>query len=277
MTTLVSPALTRSARLPLAARELRRFAVNPLFLLGVALTAFSAWGAQRSVVTSVDTFDAYPAIFLGGFGMMAAEWLTRSTDRGAEVTAVAPLSLPARTAASCAIAVLPGLLGVAALVAVLRYQPLAGDWVWGDFDSAGHWSMLVSLFVLPALGGPLLGVALARWVRFPGISLVVFLFLYGWVTLTVFLAMGHPEALLTRMLRLLSPFTFFSLIPDADVVTLSGVPWCFPFWQLSLCAVAVTAAMLRGAEGAARRRIRTGLIVALVTAAAFYAMGASTA
>ena len=43
----------------------------------------------------------YPAIFLGGFGMMAAYWLTRSMRASEPVVGVTPTTLPARTAALC--------------------------------------------------------------------------------------------------------------------------------------------------------------------------------
>ena len=47
--------------------------------------------------------------------------------------------------------------------------------------------------VLPALGGPLLGVALGRWVRFPGAALALFLILYGWVILVTIVSLTHPD------------------------------------------------------------------------------------
>ena len=36
------------------------------------------WTGAGSTVTEIDSVNPYPAIFLGGFGMMAAYWLTRS-------------------------------------------------------------------------------------------------------------------------------------------------------------------------------------------------------
>ena len=45
--------------------------------------------------------NAYPAVFLGGFGMMATFWLTRSMRASEPVVGVTPVTRPARTAALC--------------------------------------------------------------------------------------------------------------------------------------------------------------------------------
>ena len=68
----------RSTFVALAARELRRFVVNPVFLFAVVMTAWIMWSGPSTTVTEIDTVNEYPAIFLGGFGMMATFWLTRS-------------------------------------------------------------------------------------------------------------------------------------------------------------------------------------------------------
>ena len=58
------------------------------------------------------------------------------------------------------------------------------------------------------------------------------------------------------MLRLFSPFAFFTLHADSGAVTAwRGSPWFFIGWQLALCAIAVLVALLRGAEGPVRSRI----------------------
>ncbi len=86
----------------LAAREMRRFVLNPVFLFAVAMTAY--WGSgPGTTVTEIDTVYPYPAIFLGGFGMMATYWLTRSMRASEPVVGVTPVTLPARTAALCAV------------------------------------------------------------------------------------------------------------------------------------------------------------------------------
>ena len=64
-----------------------------------------------------------PAIFLGGFGMMATFWLTRSMRASEPVVGVTPTTLPARTAALCAVAIVPFACGCLALLAVRAANP----------------------------------------------------------------------------------------------------------------------------------------------------------
>src|SRR5215472_763518 len=76
----------------LAARETRRFVLNPVFLFAVAITAYALWAGPGTTVTEIDTVNPYPAIFLGGFGMMAAYWLTRSMRASEPVVGVTPVT-----------------------------------------------------------------------------------------------------------------------------------------------------------------------------------------
>src|SRR5204862_4077847 len=62
----------------LAIRETRRLVLNPVFLVAVAFIAFALWAGPDAGQTEIDTSNPYPAISLGGFGMMATYWLTRS-------------------------------------------------------------------------------------------------------------------------------------------------------------------------------------------------------
>ncbi len=269
MTTTLTPtrpeAVTgRPTFVALAGREMRRYVVNPVFLAGAVLTAFSAWPTHPNV-TEIDTVIPY-TIFLGGFGMMAAFWQTRSMQGSEPVVGTTPTTLPMRTAALCTVAIVPFLCGVLSLVAFWLYQPGSGDWVSGAFSSPARIAVLVGQTALPALGGPLLGVALGRWVRFPGAAFVAFLLLYGWISLVTILIYSHPDLIPNVVLRLFAPFAFLTPADNAsDVTTWRGSPWLFIGWQLALCAITVLVALLRGADGQVRARIvRTFQIVSVV-------------
>ena len=128
MTTTLAPARPEAAAgratfAALAARELRRFVLNPVFLFAVAITVCAPWAGAGAAVTEIDTVNAYPAIFLGGFGMMATYWLTRSMRASEPVVGVTPVTLPARTAALCAVAIVPFACGCLALLAVPAAPP----------------------------------------------------------------------------------------------------------------------------------------------------------
>ena len=105
----------------LAVRETRRFVLNPVFVFAVAITAWTIWAGRDPAVTDIDTVSSYPAIFLGGFGMMAAFWLTRSVRASEPVVGVTPVTLPARTAALCAVAIVPFACGGLALLGFLHF------------------------------------------------------------------------------------------------------------------------------------------------------------
>ena len=244
----------------LATRELRRFVLNPVFLSGVALAAWWAWKVPRAD-PEIDELTGYPAIFLGGFGMAATYWLTRSMRASEPVAAVTPVTRPARTAALCGVAIVPLLCGVLTLLLFLRVYPV-GDAVFGPFSPSARIAVLVGQIVVPSLGGPLLGVALGRWVRFPGAAFVLFLVIFGWVELVTILAIWHPDSAPVAALRLFSPFAFFTLQADFGGVTAwRGSPWFFIGWQLALCAIAVLVALLRGAEEPVRSRIIRALAI----------------
>jgi hypothetical protein len=249
----------------LAARELRRFVLNPVFLSAVAFIVFTqALGPGGE--TEIDGLNPYPALFLGGFGMMAAYWLTRSMRASEPVVGVTPVTRPVRTAALCTVALVPFACGCLALLRFVQLTPVGGP-IYGPFSSSAQVAILVGQIVMPALGGPLLGVALGRWVRFPGAAFVLFLLIYGWVSLVTILTMWHQNSALVAVLRLFAPFAFFSLHSDAGGVTAwRGSPWFFIGWQLALCAIAILVALLRGAEGRVRSRIIRALGIAGVAA-----------
>ena len=258
----------------LAARETRRFVLNPVFLFAVAFIVFALWACPDAGPTEIDTANPYPAIFLGGFGMMATYWLTRSMRASEPVVGVTPVTRPARTAALCAVALVPFACGCLALLRFVQLIPLSSP-LYGPFSPSARVAVLVGQIVIPALGGPLLGVALGRWVRFPGAAFVLFLVLYGWVSLVTIVSMSHPDSTFVAMLRLFAPFAFFTLHADAGVTAWRGSPWFFLGWQLALCAIAVLVALLRGAEGRVRSRIIRALGIAGVAAAILLVLAAT--
>jgi hypothetical protein len=123
----------RTTFVALAARETRRFVLNPVFLAAAGLTAYTLWSGQRSTVTEIDGANTIAATFFGGFGMLAAFWLTQSMRASEPVVGVTPATLPARTAALCATAIVPFGCGCLTLLAFLQLHPV-GDPAYGAFS-----------------------------------------------------------------------------------------------------------------------------------------------
>jgi len=169
----------------------------------------------------------------------------------------------------------PFFCGVLTLFGFLHPYPV-GDAVYGPFSPSARLAVLVGQIVVPSLGGPLLGVALGRWVRFPGAAFVLFLVIFGWVELVTILTLSHQDSAPIAVLRLFSPFAFFTVHSDAGGVTAwRGSPWFFIGWQLALCAIAVLVALLRGAEGRLRSRIIRALGIAGATAVILLVLAAT--
>jgi hypothetical protein len=265
----------RATLVPLAAREMRRFVLNPVFLFAVVMAEWITWAGGGGTTTEIDEVNGYPAVFLGGFGMMAAYWLTRSMRASEPVAGVTPTSRPVRTAALCWVAIVPFCCGVLTLFGFLHSYPV-GDAVYGPFSPSARIAVLVGQIVVPALGGPLLGVALGRWVRFPGAAFVLFLVIFGWVELVTILTFSRPDSAPIAVLRLFSPFAFFTDQADSGaVMAWRGSPWFFIGWQLALCAIAVLVALLRGAEGRVRTRVLRALAIAGVAAVILLVLAAT--
>jgi hypothetical protein len=266
MTTALAPvrpaaAAGRTRFAALAAREMRRFVLNPVFLAAAGLTAYLLWYGQRGTVTEINGPNTVAATLFGGLGMLAAFWLTRSMRASEPVVGVTPTTLPARTAALCATAIVPFGCGCLALLWFVHLYPVSEP-VYGAFSPPARIAVLAGQIVVPSLGGPLLGVALGRWVRFPGAAFVLFLIFSVWINLVTWLTLVHPDSAPVAVLRLFAPFALFTLHSDAGVTAWRGSPWFFLGWQLALCAIAVLVALLRGAEGRTRSRIIRALTIA---------------
>jgi hypothetical protein len=204
--------------------------------------------------------------------MMAMYWLTRSMRDSEPVVGVTPTARPVRTAALCAVAIVPFLCGWLTLFAFIRVFPI-GSPVYGAFSEPTQVAILVGQIVVPSLGGPLLGVALGRWISFPGAAFVLFLLTFGWVNLVTVPSLTHPDSAPLAALRLFSPFAFFTFADNGPDVTLwRGSPWFFIGWQLALCSIAALVALLRGAEGRVRSRIVHALLIALAVAAVMFVL-----
>lgn len=251
---------------PLVLIEARRFVRHPTFLVG--LTACVVFTATNAPTANADVNSGFvAAAFIGVVSMLVAYFQTRSTRSSGEAVDSAPTSVTQRVAAMCIVCLVPagfGLLWLALFYVTLQIWPLE-PWMHGTFSPADEFAILFGQSVVACLGGPLLGVAAARWLRFRGVAIVLVMGMY----VLVVAGLAEAERSTPLNVRMLTPFTLFTnrlINPDIEE-SLPGSPWWYLGWLLTLCALGVIAALLRGAEPPLAHRLRiaggVGLVVVL--------------
>jgi hypothetical protein len=283
MSTTTAPHRTTAVDLPnratlraLAVAESKRFARHPLFLIGAAATIF--FTVQQPVEhghfrADVISMPLMPAFFLGVLGFVAAHRLTTSLRRTHEVVATTPVERRQRTAALCLACLVPATVGVIWMIGMLL---LAAGWppvgatpdapvAWfGDESSLDILLVLVATGPVAALGGPLLGVAVARWAPFRGSALV------GMVALIMLVLVTGNSTVAGAV----SPWNLFADEKYANSQPVSSTLYheVTPAWYLlyviCLCGLCVVAALLREKEDRRRLLVIGGALVAVALASA---------
>ncbi len=219
-----------------------------------------------------------PAAGIGLFGLLVMASLVRGSDQAAEAAGTAAVSQRTRTLALAATVVVPfaaALLWLLWAVWIFRENPPSPDGL--PFPGVGDawvYAVLVDLGVIAAVGGPILGLVIARWVRFRGAAAVAVVV----VVLLTIVMQGIFEPL--SVARLAMPWTYFGSplgVPgDPErMVVLVGSPQWYGVYQLMLCVVGVLVAMYRDVESD-RRRLRLGLVVAVLLAVAAMVLAMTT-
>jgi hypothetical protein len=272
MTTLVAPPVTAETLGTLTRREIARFVRHPVFLFGTLGLIITQGHALRVPAPDVNSLIVSPVVFVSLAGLITAFSLTHSMQSAAETLDLAPVSMQIRTTALCLTSVVPLTVGLITTAATLAFAKFVGDWPYATFSMSDRVGIVSSQIAVAALGAPLLGVALARWVRYPWTGLVLLLGMFAWIEIVEGIAANYHQNLGIVMLRVFAPFTFFTTqFPDGNVAW-PGSPWAFVGWQLCLCAVAVVVALLRGASPAVRRRLLQVLGAVLALAAVMFAL-----
>ena len=139
------------------------------------------WSGSRSDGANPMTGTLFIAFLLGVFGFVVAHRLTTSLRRTGDLAGTAPVGRQQRTLALCLACLVPALAGcvvaVFMLVTAAIWPPVGVPadrhvaWFRDEPDLAVL-ATLIALGPVAALGGPLLGVAVARWAPFRGSALV---------------------------------------------------------------------------------------------------------
>jgi hypothetical protein len=265
--------------LSLARADARRFARHPLFIFGVlCLAALAVSSVVQQSSGDADTMAGalLIAFALGVFGFVIAHRLTTSLRRSGDLADTAPVSQRQRTAALCLACLVPALaatlMTVFMIVTGALWPPEGATpdapvaW-FGDEPDIEMLAILIAAGPVAALGGPLLGVAVARWAPFRGSALLG-------VVLLIMAAVMPSEA--PGAWRALTPWAALVdlVVVNSQLISSSIVDDVSPQWYLGfvlcLCGLAAVAALLRDPIGR-RPYLWTGLAL-VVGAAGCYAM-----
>lgn len=254
--TVVGP--LRSPVLPLAWVEGLRLVRHPLVLLASGFFAAMIYVSSSSgpgagyggVVTGTTFFLGVPAYFVAN---LAA---SRPRRHGCDEHHA---SLPAPTAQRTAALCLAG-LAPAALAVLLQLAALG--WIGVSSATLERLPSLPELAAGPltVLGGSLLGVMVARWLRFPAAAALVML---AMVVVNVVLA--EPP----QTYQLLAPYAEFTVYREDGAwagLRPGSVGW-HAVYLLALCAMAAAGALLRDAASKLPLLVAGGAATALAVVA----------
>lgn len=263
-----------------AGLETRRLLRHPLFVVAVAAHVWFLFGSvvldpEPNLQRISETWTVLTAFFLGLAGFLAMYRITRSTTGSLDMVAAAPVDEQKRTLALALACLVPvGLALLSGAFTLLAWEPgpITEPGFYGDLPRADTWLFNAGA-VLAALGGPLLGVAVGRWWSWPMAGAVTAVALVAWcvstgISTTSFATTLHHQA---------APFTLpVTGASSEETFRQAGSWWWRIPYVVSLCGLALLAALLHGATG--RRRsllLRVGSATA-VLAAVLLVVSAST-
>lgn len=250
----------------LARKEIVRYLRHPVFLAGLALTTLVSLVVDETSSTVLDGLA--PAAGLGLFGLIVMASLTKSSDRAAEAAGTVAIDQRTRTLALASAVVVPFAFALLWFVrSVLIYNsspPDANTVPFGPVSDAYVYMVMFDQGVLAAVGGPLLGLVIARWIPRRGATPVAVVVM---VLVTIMLQ-GIFES--TRSFREIWPWTHFygpmGVEGDADRwVVLTGSPYWYAAYLVALCVIGLLVALYRDHESP-RGNLRNVIVVVAVAA-----------
>lgn len=233
----------------LVRQEIGRYARNKLYWFGAVLTALATTiSFVDPTVPASTTLDMIvPGMLLGVLGMVVMISLTRSSDRAAEAAGAVTVSEATRTLALAAATVVPLVTGllwyVAVVIAYDVHPPGPGAVPFGEVTDAYVLTVMFALGVMPTIGGPLLGLLLARLLPVRWLAVIAPVL----IVLVTILMQGNFES--TRTWRLVWPWTYFygpigwSERDTTNWLVLTGSPYAYVGYLAALCVLALLVAV----------------------------------
>jgi hypothetical protein len=255
----------------LAWQEIRNYLRHKLFWLGAALTLLVDVVMLFHLDDDPGSSGSYmiaPAALLGVLGLVVMYGLTRRSDRAAEAAGVVAVPERSRTLALAAATVVPFSVALASFVVavvVWYVHPPAGYVVPPGISSAFVHAEQFGDGVVCAVGGPILGLVLARYLPRRGTAPVASVLLVMATILLQGSLVGGDQPY-----RVFWFWTYFLTQRSVDGVwhigTLPGNPFIWVLYLLALCALGVVLAVRHDLESeqVALTKVALGMSVLVV-------------
>jgi hypothetical protein len=270
--TRAEAASERATLMTLARYEAIRLMRHPLFIVAVLLwvSVLATYHSDQAYGnagydltgdrpnTSLDTPVA-PAFLIGLLGLIAMNRITSSAGRTGEAIESVPVEESRRTLALCLACLVPfavGLAGSAYVLIVWMTDPPIYAMGWAEYSDA-ELAAILGAGAVACLGGPLLGVLVARWWRWPTAGAVTSVLLTMWSALSMLPGRSFPPALV----HLAAPFALSISYTGSDHWHEGGDLFLRLGYLVGLCALTALVACGHGTEGQSRRRLLRWLIV----------------
>jgi hypothetical protein len=260
----------------LAGQEIRAYLRSKLFWAGAVLltaatviTFVSTPAAEGYASTAMDMI--VPAAFLGVFGLIVMAGLTKRSDRAAEAAGSVAVPERTRTVALATAVVVPLTVALlwfaAALIAYHVHPPSPSTVPFAPIGDGYVFVVMFALGVVPAAGGPILGLLIARWLPRRGVTALAVVV----IVLITILLQGNFQS--TWHWRVVWPWTYWYGPVGWDTgnghwAALPGSPQLWLVYLLAVCALGVLAAIYHDPESdrARLRKVIAGVAVVAVAA-----------
>lgn len=261
---------------PLARREVRHYALHPLFWVGtillaaqVLLSTVNGEGGMSSTLTMIA-----PAALLGLLGLIIMTSLAKRSDRAAAATGAPVVPERVRTRALATAILVPGTVALVwfawAVVYFFTDPPDSFAFPHGPVSTAYVLAVIFALGVVPAAGGPLLGLLLSRWLPQRGMAALALVL----VVVVSILMQGNFES--TWSWKAFWPWTYWYgplgwSSGTGTWVATPGSPVAWIGYLAALCALGLQLAIVHDPESD-RARLKRGIAITLVVAAVALAL-----
>jgi hypothetical protein len=244
---------TGSTLAVLAREEIRNYLQHKLFWFGTALVLGLDVVMLLDLTGDAGSSGSYmiaPAALLGVLGMVVMFGLTRRSDRAAEAAGVVTVPERTRTLALAAATLVPFLVALGSFVVAVTtwyLHPPADYVVPPGIPSAFVHAEQFGAGVVCAVGGPMLGLVLARYLPRRGAAPLASVLL---VLVTILLQGGVVGG--DQPYRVFWVWTYFltqrSVDGEPHMGTLPGNPFIWVLYLLTICALGLVVALRHDPE-----------------------------